>query len=133
MFEMNNFPHGNFVLYRNVWSGFDSPEISEMFRLMNTAEISSIRFGEIIWHEYGSIHPKGGVYGFRKLKVTGYWQKTDGSRKMKLGSEWITISAGNENPFLSFYTVTDEARLAELVAANPLATEVYHNREAIAI
>lgn len=63
-------PLGTPVIYFNQWTGFETREFSELFKILSAEEITNLKVGQEIYVDIDPLHRHGKVYGRIKAVVT---------------------------------------------------------------
>jgi hypothetical protein len=105
-------PFGTTVLTFNKWTGYQNNNVKTYFRPAKASDIRKLKVGDSIWIDTDPLHPNGKVYGFVKNLVSG-----------RRGNK-ICFNDGFTSLHDNIYFVDDEAPLAELIAEDPLSTDV---------
>jgi len=120
-----SFTPGTLVLFYNLWTGWESPEIREAFEELEYENVKELKEGDLVWIDGQPYHMNGKVYGCLLVKITRIetpgLQDEPNSIKIHF-KEGFTVSTPKHPG--RFFRLNHEDKVAKIVDLNPLATRV---------
>jgi len=110
------------AIYHNHWTDHRSEEIAELFECMNYEQAAALKKGDSIWIDVEQ--PSGKVYGYYRAEILSATVRPE---EVVLTYKGPSIQGGCSVPkkdvWHKTFHCTNDAKLIELIATNPLATE----------